>query len=87
MSNLDSKKVSAGKVRRLVTYVGDLKAGMALGNQNEGYYNLKSLIDVFAGACVKWIETYDQDRSKIHAFVERYDLIASDARMLYVQHQ
>jgi hypothetical protein len=85
MSNLDSRKVRAGKIRRLVAYVGELPVGIKLEEQNTGYFNLQKLILTFADACGKWCETYDKERSKITAFVERYDLIASDARMLHIE--
>lgn len=84
MSNLDSRKVQAGKVRRLMIYVGKLPNGVKLDDASIGYLSLRALIFEFAAACAKWVETYNDDRSKITSFVERYDLIASDARMLWV---
>jgi hypothetical protein len=85
MSNLDSRKVQAGSVRRLMSYVGTLPAGVKLNDASTGYFNLQALILEFAAACERWVETYNADRSKIDSFVERYDLIASDARMLWVE--
>ena len=84
MSNLDSRKVRAGKVRSLVTYVGDLPPDVQLDQSVTGYYDLRRLILEFGYACERWIRTYDEDRSKIDCFIERYDLIASDARMLHI---
>lgn len=85
MSNLDSRKVLAGKTRRLITYVGEIPPSVELDETRVGYYNLQKLIYAVGQACGKWCETYVKDREKIHSFVERYDLIASDARMLRVQ--
>lgn len=85
MSNLDSRKVQAGKVRRLVGYVGSLPAMYDFSNAETGYYDMRALILEVGKSLNRWIETYHTDRSKIHSFVERYDLIASDARMLNVQ--
>ena len=85
MSNLDSRKVLSGKVRRLVAYVGELPANVELPENNAGYYNLQTLILAIAHAVGRWANTYNEDRKKIHSFVERYDLIASDARMLKVE--
>lgn len=85
MSNLDSRKVLAGKVRRLVAYVGELPEGIESSEGNAGYYNLQGLIFAIAHAVGRWANTYNEDREKIHSFVERYDLIASDARMLWVK--
>lgn len=85
MSNLDSRKVQSGKVRRLMLYVGEIPPTVTLDENKTGYYNLQHLIQAVAQACGKWFETYVQNREKIHSFVERYDLIASDARMLWIQ--
>ncbi len=84
MSNLRSRKVASGEVRPLVAYVGKLPAGVRLDQTKTGYYDLQALIIEFGHACGRWLETYNEDREKIHFFVERYDLIASDARMLHV---
>lgn len=86
MSNLKSRKVASGKVRSLVAYVGELDPKLELNSKGSGYYSLYAFIQVFSRACGKWCLTYDSDRSKIHTFVERYDLIASDARMLHVEY-
>jgi hypothetical protein len=84
MSNLDSRKVLSGKVRRLVAYVGEIPSEVELDEKKTGYYNLQQLIYAIGQACGKWCETYVENREKIHSFVERYDLIASDARMLRI---
>lgn len=86
MSNLKSRKVASGEVRALVTYVGLLHPDVTLNQRKTGYYELHGLINVLAQACGKWVMTYDVDRSKIHSFIERYDLIASDARMLLIEY-
>lgn len=85
MSSLNSRKVASGKERLLVSYVGELHTDVELDTEKTGYYNLYDLIQIFAQACGKWCLTYDNDREKINLFVERYDLIASDARMMYVK--
>lgn len=84
MSNLRSRKVASGDVRPLVAYVGNLTAGVKLDYVKAGYYDLQALIIEFGHACGRWLETYGEDREKIRPFVERYDLIASDARMFRV---
>ena len=84
MSNVNSRKVRSGSVRALVTYVGDLSPEVRLDQTRTGYYDLRKLILEFGYACERWTRTYEQDRSKIESFVERYDLIASDARMLWM---
>lgn len=84
MSNLRSRKVASGAVRALVAYVGQLPPGVELDHAKTGYYDLRALIKEFGDACNRWLKTYDDQREKIDPFVERYDLIASDARMLRV---
>lgn len=86
MSNLRSRKVAQGKVRALVSYVGVLHPDVDLNEEKTGYYDLYALIQCFGQACGKWLETYASQRDKIHSFVERYDLIASDARMLNIEY-
>ena len=86
MSTLSSRKVTSGKVRSLVSYVGELHPDVELDTETTGYYNLYDLIQIFGQACGKWCLTYDKNRNKINSFVERYDLIASDARMLYIEY-
>ena len=84
MSNLDSKKVLSGKIRRVIGYLGELPPDVKMEKANVGYYNIQKLVLVFAEACGKWCQTYDENRDKIDAFVERYDLITSDARVLRI---
>jgi len=86
MSNLNSRKVASGKVRALISYIGELHPKVELNEEKTGYYSLYGLIQIFGKACGKWCLTYDSERSKIHSFVERYDLIASDARMLNIKY-
>lgn len=86
MSNLQSRKVAKGKVRGLVSYVGKVHPEVELDQEKTGYYNLYDLILIFGQACEKWCLTYGTDRLKIDSFVERYDLIASDARMLIFEY-
>jgi hypothetical protein len=84
MSNLNSRKVKSGHTRMLVGYVGDMPAELYPDSDKIGYYNIKGLIKAIAEACGKWCLTYCKEREKIHNFVKRYDLIASDARMLEI---
>jgi len=82
MSNLDSRKVQAGKVKRLVFYVGTLPNDIEIDTEETKHFSLQKLIPAIAEACGKWFNSYNLDRTKIYAFVKRYDLIVSDKRML-----
>lgn len=86
MSSTTSRKVAIGKIRCLVAYVGELHPNVKLDNNKNGYYNLFELIQVISQACGKWCQTYNENRNKIYSFVERYDLIVSDARMLHIEY-
>jgi hypothetical protein len=81
MSNLDSRKIRSGHTRRLVAYVGYLPEDVVLSDARTGYYDFQKLIFIIAKSIENWGLTYNIDRNKIHSFVERYDLVASDARM------
>ncbi len=85
MSNLDSRKVQAGKTRRLIGYVGELPRNITLDNDNTGYFEIYKLIVVIGNACGNWLDTFNINHNKIDEFVTRYDLIASDARMTWVE--
>lgn len=85
MSSLTSRKIKKGNVRMLVGYLGEVPSEVTLNNSDVGYYKIRDLIMVVANAFAQWCQTYDIDRNKINDFVERYDLIASDDRMLKIR--
>lgn len=85
MSNLSSRKVQSGKIRKLVGYIGVMPKGLGLSTAKIGYYDIQKLILEVGHALNRWIATYEVNREKIDLFVERYDLIASDARMAHVE--
>ena len=82
MSNLYSRKVSKGKIRALVSYVGELHPDVNLSESEFGCYDLRKLIDIIGEGCGRWFLTYTKKSGKFQNFVERYDLIASDSRLL-----
>ena len=84
MSNLNSRKVQTRKVRKLIGYVGLIPEEVNLANAETGYYDIQKLIFEVGYSLNRWIATYDEKREKIDQFVGRYDLIASDVRMLHV---
>uniref|UniRef100_E6QVB9 Apea-like HEPN domain-containing protein n=1 Tax=mine drainage metagenome TaxID=410659 RepID=E6QVB9_9ZZZZ len=84
MSNLDSRKVQAGKVKRLMFYVGILPNDIEIDSDETKHYSLQELILAIANACGQWFNSYNLDRNKIDAFVTRNDLIVSDNRMLWI---
>ncbi|EOV0119732.1 hypothetical protein ACOIXT_004623 [Vibrio parahaemolyticus] len=84
MSNLDSRQVQKGSIKRLVAYVGSIPPEVELLEENAKYYDYRALIHEFGQACNKWIQSYSDDPSKFDQFIQRYDLIVSDSRMLHI---
>jgi hypothetical protein len=78
MSNLDSRKVLAGKEKRISFCVA--RSGYVPSpDQDIIYFNLTDLIHEIAQALSRWVYTY-QDPNKILVFIERYDRLISDSR-------
>lgn len=86
MSSLESRKVISGEIRSLMGYLGTIPHNVKISEEKIGYYNIQKLIYCIANACGKWGDTYEKQREKIDSFVERYDLIASDARVLKIEY-
>jgi hypothetical protein len=85
MSNVDSRRILGGRVKRLMSYVGNLPADMPVESADTKYYNLFALIQATVAACSRWADSFNKDRSKFEHFLDRYDLIVSDARLLKVE--
>ncbi len=84
MSNLDARKVKTGKIRRLIMYHGTTRVELKEQPAIMGFYHLDDLIKIIGDACEKWGNSFNANSSKWKAFFERYDLIASDSRMLEI---
>lgn len=79
MTNINSTKVRNNKVRRISFRIGSLSEPE---QQTEVFYfEFRALIQAFAEAQSKWIQTYNVDREKFSAFIERYDETISDSRV------
>jgi hypothetical protein len=91
MTNLESRKVMSGKVKRLVPIVigsGSLPVNVAdlpAEDDNSKFMDLFRLIQSLSqGACGKWTQSFNDDREKFRTFIERYDLVISDKRQYMV---
>jgi hypothetical protein len=80
MTNINSSKVRSNKVRRVSFRIGD---SPQIPREAGGvyYFEFLGLIQAFAQAQSRWIESYDRDRDKFAKFVERYDETISDSRV------
>lgn len=85
MTNLDSRKVAAGTVKRLIAYVGVLPKGSPVESEVAKYFSLHSLIQVFAKACEQWILALNANPKKYKGVLERYDLVVADTRLMRME--
>lgn len=74
MSNLDSRKVLAGKEKRIGFCVAP-RGKVSRPTAEIHYFNLLDLIDVLWYAVSRWIESLNQERDKFPVFIERYDRV------------
>ena len=79
MTNLDSRKVLAGKEKRIGFYVA-AKGSAAPLDDAVKYFNIMDLIDVIPEGLTRWSATFREEPGKFREFVERYDGILSDHR-------
>lgn len=82
MTNLHSHKVSKGTVKQLVpTVTASNVERLPDLDDAKRLHVYKLFKNVIPQGLEKWLETYNQRRSKILQFVHRYDTIVSEARM------
>ncbi|MEX3843190.1 hypothetical protein [Paraburkholderia sp. BR10882] len=83
MSNLESRKVAAGKVARLTPYVGAQDHPPSTDPMVK-YINVNRLIEAVAAAIQRWIVSYNDHPEKMRTFVQRYDRVVSDDRQAII---
>lgn len=83
MSNLESRKVAAGKVARLTPYVGAQDHPPSTDPLVK-YINVYRLIEAVAAAIQRWILSYNEHPEKMRTFVQRYDRVVSDDRQAII---
>ena len=79
MSNLDSRKVMAGKEKR-ISFCVAFSGYTPSDDLETHYFNLKDLIDEIAQSLSRWISSYNETPEKMVTFIERYDRVVSDSR-------
>ncbi len=80
MTNAYSRKVARELVKRLKFYVSREDKPDMLGDVQSNYFNIKSLIQVISDGIYTWADSFNTDKDKFPAFLNRYDLIISDSR-------
>ncbi|MCP2090039.1 UNVERIFIED_ORG: hypothetical protein J2Y81_006126 [Paraburkholderia sediminicola] len=83
MSNLESRKVAAGKIARLTPYVGAQNHPPSTDPMVK-YINVYQLIEAVAAAIQRWIVSYNEHPEKMRTFVQRYDRVVSDDRQAII---
>jgi hypothetical protein len=81
MTNLSSRAVLAGKVSRLMPYIGSDELAKHAQSEAMKPFSFYRLIKAISAGIGKWAETYNADRDKFMSFIERYDTIISDSRL------
>ena len=74
MSNLDSRKVLAGKEKRISFSVAP-RGQVSKPSAEIHYFNLLDLIDVLWEAVSNWIRSLTEEPDKFAVFIERYDRV------------
>jgi hypothetical protein len=82
MTNLDSRRVASGRVRRLLSYVGELPVGVPAETADSKFFSFKRLISAIGEGVRKFLGQLNADPAKLKLFLERYDLIVSDHRQM-----
>lgn len=85
MSNLESKKIIQGRVRRISFFVAEKKASFFHETENVYYFNFKELITVYSEALQVWINSYNETQDKFLTFITRYDKTVSDNRLFFIK--
>jgi hypothetical protein len=84
MTNLDSRKVTQNKEKRLIFYVSHPDTHyQSLGDEGK-YFKFIDLINCIGFGIGVWGETFNTERTKFETFVKRYDRILSDKRKTYI---
>ena len=81
MTNLDSRKVRAGRAHRLLPrFVHPDQDTPPMVDGMKVLHVARFVIEVVPKGIENWLRSYNRDREKFAEFVERYDTIVSEAR-------
>ncbi len=84
MSNLDSRQVQKGRVKRLIPVLHPAAQNFPISSTaDHGFFHMaRFLADVFPKGIVRWVGSYSGNSDKLLTFIKRYDLVVSEARMM-----
>ena len=81
MTNLDSRKVHSGEVKRLLPVTTAQKNDIPTEMDGFKTLHLTRLFgSVIPSGIVKWVGTFDNDPDKFLDFIQKYDTVISDSR-------
>lgn len=86
MTNLDSRKVKSGHIKRLTFYVSHPLTKYVNETDEGKTFNFKKLLDTLALGISKWAYSYNVEKEKFETFLNRYDRIISDKRMTTIHY-
>ena len=82
MTNLDSRKMHAGKTQRLLPQFTHPNRDVApFVNGMKALHVARFVFAVLLPGIEKWLRSYTQERGKFAEFIERYDTIVSEGRL------
>jgi hypothetical protein len=84
MTRLDSRRIEAGKVKRLIAYVGALPVAHPREDEDSKWFDLFALMQAIASACSRYISALNANPTQWREFANRYDLVVSDVRQLRI---
>ena len=84
MSNLESRQVQKGRVKRLIPVLHPADQEFPIGSTADyGFFHMaRFLADVFPKGIANWVGSYSGNNQKLLTFTKRYDTIVSEARMM-----
>ena len=84
MTNLDSRKVHSGKtVRLLPQFTHPDRDIPAFADGMKAFHVARFVTVVLPKGIENWLGSYNGNRGKFAEFVERYDTVVSEARLVY----
>ena len=83
MTNLDSRKVHAGKTHRLLPrFVHPDRDEPLFVDGMKVFHVVRFVTAVLPRGIERWLESYNRERGKFAEFIERYDTVVSEARLV-----
>jgi hypothetical protein len=80
MTNLESRKITQGQVKRLISYVGTLTGDMPKGHKDTKYFSLYDFMIEVGRSIGRYIDFLNKNPNEYESFFKRYDEIVSDVR-------